>query len=558
MASQWVDTSKGDTFWVQNRSAAATSAGTVLSVNDSAPTADRWNLAAVEIKGPAVASAPGAPTGVVAVAGIGSATVSWGLPPDGGSPITSYKITPYIGAVAQAPTTISGGPPATSATVTGLTNGTAYTFTVTAANAIGSGPSSTASSAVTPTTPTAPAAPTGVSAVAGNAMANVSWTAPANGGSPITSYRITPLIAGVAQAATTITGSPPVTSATITGLANGTTYTFVVTAANAVGSGPASSPSGAVTPTGPTVPAAPTGVSAVAGNAMANVSWTAPANGGSPVMSYTITPFIAGVAQAPTTITGSPPGTSTPITGLTNGTAYTFTVQAANAVGPGPASSPSGAVTPAASSSPVVDVQVSVNSTGTTATTPSFGTAQAGETILAFAGADGPTAAGAQSLTVSGAGLTWTLVRRSNAQFGTAEVWSATAPAVLTGVTVSATESVGGFHQMLTVVAVQGSSGIGAAQGASGASGAPTVSLTTTRAGSLVFAVGNDWDSPVARTVGAGQSIVNQWVDTTVGDTFWVQRLTAPTGTVGSVVTINDSAPTGDRWNLTAVEIKGL
>ena len=73
-----------------------------------------------------------------------------------------------------------------------------------------------------------------------------------------------------------------------------------------------------------------------------------------------------------------------------------------------------------------------------------------------------------------------------------------------------------------------------------------------------MFAVGNDWDNAQARTVGSGQSLVNQWVDTSVGDTFWAQRLTAPTGAVGSVVTLNDSAPTADRWNFTAVEIKGL
>ena len=71
---------------------------------------------------------------------------------------------------------------------------------------------------------------------------------------------------------TNVAGNPPATSVTVSGLTNGTTYTFTVAATNAVGTGPASAASNAVTPTGPTVPGAPTGVSAVAGNGSATVS----------------------------------------------------------------------------------------------------------------------------------------------------------------------------------------------------------------------------------------------------------------------------------------------
>jgi len=88
---------------------------------------------------------------VSATAGDGSATVSWTAPIDGGSPITTYTVTPFIGATAQTTKTVTGTPPGTSTTVTGLTNGTPYTFTVTATNAIGTGPSSTATTPVTPT-----------------------------------------------------------------------------------------------------------------------------------------------------------------------------------------------------------------------------------------------------------------------------------------------------------------------------------------------------------------------------------------------------------------------
>ena len=99
------------------------------------------------------ATAPGAPTGVSATSGNGSATVSWTAPGSGGSAITSYTVTPYIGSAAQTPVTVSGSPPATQTTVTGLTNGTSYTFTVSATNAVGTSPASSPSNAVTPTVP---------------------------------------------------------------------------------------------------------------------------------------------------------------------------------------------------------------------------------------------------------------------------------------------------------------------------------------------------------------------------------------------------------------------
>ena len=203
----------------------------------------------------ATPSAPAAPTEVLATAGEGRATVTWTAPSPGTSPITSYTITPYIGTTAQPATTITGSPPANSATIAGLKNGTAYTFTVSAANAVGAGPASAASNSVTPSAPTAPARPTAVAATPGNASATVTWTAPANDGSPITSYTVTPYVGTTAQPATTITGSPPASSATIGGLTNGITYTFTVAATNAIGTGAASEASNAVTPSGTSSPA---------------------------------------------------------------------------------------------------------------------------------------------------------------------------------------------------------------------------------------------------------------------------------------------------------------
>ncbi|HMC08739.1 MAG TPA: DUF4082 domain-containing protein, partial [Actinomycetota bacterium] len=190
-------------------------------------------------------AAPSAPTGVTATAANASATVTWTAPADWGSPITGYTITPFIGPTAQTPTTVTGSPPATSVVVNGLTNGTAYTFRVSATNAVGTGAASAASGAVTPIGP--PGAPTNVTATRGVNSATVTWTAPPNGGSTITSYTITPFIGSTAQTPTTVTGSPPPTSATVSGLNGGTTYTFTVSATNAAGTGPASAPSNAVT-----------------------------------------------------------------------------------------------------------------------------------------------------------------------------------------------------------------------------------------------------------------------------------------------------------------------
>ncbi len=97
----------------------------------------------------AAGTPPGAPTGVTAIAKSSAAQLSWTAPSSsGGSPIASYRITPYVGSTAQAATTT--GSSATSASVGGLTNGTAYTFTVAAINGAGPGPDSTASAAITP------------------------------------------------------------------------------------------------------------------------------------------------------------------------------------------------------------------------------------------------------------------------------------------------------------------------------------------------------------------------------------------------------------------------
>ena len=202
---------------------------------------------------------------------------------------------------------------------------------------------------------------------------------------------------------------------------------------------------------------------------------------------------------------------------------------------------------------PSVDQVVFADGRGTR-TTPAFSTSAPGEILLAFVAADGQ-AGQAQSATVTGAGLTWTLVRRSSTQRGTSEIWRATASATLVNVTVRSTLR-NTFDQSLTVVALRNSSGTGASAAAAAASGAPSVSLTTTTAASLAYAVGNDGSRAVARTLGANQVLVHQWIDTTTGRTFWVQAVSGVIVNAGTSVQLNDTAPTGDRWNLSAVEIR--
>jgi len=181
-----------------------------------------------------------------------------------------------------------------------------------------------------------PAAPT---VVGHNGGVKVSWQAPSDdGGTPITGYVITYSPPRISDGHTESTRSGTGTSTTIEGFANGTTYTFTVSALNGVGRGPASPP-GTGTPF--TVPNAPTGVSAVAGDRSATVNWSAPSfNGGSAITGYTITAAPGGASK-----TAAASATSATFTGLTNGTAYTFAVKATNAAGAGAAAS-SAPVTP--------------------------------------------------------------------------------------------------------------------------------------------------------------------------------------------------------------------
>lgn len=281
------------------------------------------------------AKVPGAPTAILGTAGNAQVSLTWTAPTDnGGAAITSYTVTASPGGATKTATA------ATALEFVGLTNGTAYTFTVHATNSVGAGAESVASAAITPKT--VPSAPASITAVAASARSvTVTWTAPTNdGGEAAGGYSIATM-GGTNPPAKFYIG--PFLSHTVTGLEPNTSYTFVVAANNSVGEGPEITSAAVTTPIEATVPDAPTnvGIDGIA-NGEVYLYWDAPANnGGSAITGYRITSTAPVVTK---TLTGS--DTSGTIGGLVSGTSYTFTVAAINAAGIGPESSPSPAAIP--------------------------------------------------------------------------------------------------------------------------------------------------------------------------------------------------------------------
>lgn len=266
--------------------------------------------------------------------------------------------------------------------------------------------------------------------------------------------------------------------------------------------------------------------------------------------------FMDGATQIGQEVTSAPASTSWDTTLVSDGV-HTLTAIARDAAGNTATSAPvvvtvDNSVPPPPP--PTVETVISSDGLNRRTTRP-FSTSAPGAVIVAFVAAGGPAAANAQMVAVSGAGLTWSRVQRAATSFGDSEIWTATASGVLTNVTVSSTPSLVGYRQSLTVVVFSGASGIGAAGSAAAANGAPSVSLVTQGPNSLVYAVGNDWDSATARVLPEGQTKVHELLERAAGDTFWVQALSSPV-TGPSAVTLNATAPTTDQWNMAAVEIR--
>ncbi|MCS6237038.1 tandem-95 repeat protein [Shewanella baltica] len=269
----------------------------------------------------AIPTAPDAPTIGAATAGIGQASVAFSAPANnGGAAITGYTVTSNPDGISAGGNGFTTSP----IMVTGLTNGTAYTFTVTATNIIGTSSASGVSNSVIPkVNQTITFANPG----AQNFGTSPTLTATSDSSLIVSFSSSTPAVCTITSSGTLTflsTGSCTIdtdqSGNASTNAASTVSQTFMV---NAV------------------VPSAPTIGTATAGNAQASVNFTASAsNGGAAVTSYTVT-------SNPSGFTGTGVGSPISVIGLTNGVAYTFTVTATNSAGTGAASAASNSVTPA-------------------------------------------------------------------------------------------------------------------------------------------------------------------------------------------------------------------
>jgi hypothetical protein len=197
-----------------------------------------------------------------------------------------------------------------------------------------------------------PSAPTGVTATAGNAKATISW----NSVSGATSYNI---YYATSAGVTKTTGAKAANATSpydVTGLTNGTTYYFVVTAVSSGGESNVSAEKSATPSSGTLPPAPPKGASATPGNGQITITWTAVTDATSYNVYYSTTP---GVTKTTGTKVADAVSPKT-ITGLTNGTTYYVVVTAVNAAGESAESSETSAVPSALPQPPASPNGVSV------------------------------------------------------------------------------------------------------------------------------------------------------------------------------------------------------
>ncbi len=297
---------------------------------------------------PGGATLPAVPTGLTARAGNAQVNLVWTASPNA----TTYNVKR---------STVTGGPYATvsspataSFTDASPTNGTTYFYVVSAVNSAGESANSSEASAK-PTTPSqAPAVPSGLTATVANTQVSLTWSASATA----TSYNLKR--AASAGGPYAKISSPTTTSFVDTGLTNGTTYFYVVSAINSAGES-ANSAQASATPVAPTQPpAAPTGLLAAAGNAQVSLSWTASSGATSYHLKRSTT------TGGPYTQVSAPAVTNFTDTGLTNGTTYFYVVSALDSIGES-ANSAEASAKPATTAA---DVTITINPANTKPISP--------------------------------------------------------------------------------------------------------------------------------------------------------------------------------------------
>ncbi|MBI3411176.1 MAG: fibronectin type III domain-containing protein, partial [Planctomycetes bacterium] len=268
-------------------------------------------------------SAPASPTNLTATAGNAQVTLTW----TASSGATSYNIYRSTAPGGEGATPLVSGVTSTSFTNTGLTNGTTYYYQVTAVNSGGESVKTSEVSARPQVS--APAAPTNLTATPASTQVTLTWTA----SSGATSYNIYRSTTPGGEGSTPVQTGITSTSFTNTGLTNGTTYYYQVTAVNAGGESAKSSEVSATPRL--KAPTAPANLSASAGNAQVTLTWT-PSSGAT---SYSIYRSTSPGGKGATLVRTGVTSTSFTNTGLTNGTMYFFQVTAVNSAGQSPMSS---------------------------------------------------------------------------------------------------------------------------------------------------------------------------------------------------------------------------
>ena len=305
----------GQTYYYKVSAVNSVEEGPLSSVRSATPTAP-------------ILEPPGAPTLNSAIPGDGQVVLTWTAPSDtGSSALDHYKIYRNGGLIHTTANTL------TTYTDESASNGVTYTYTVSAVNEDDreSGQSNELSATPTAST-TVPGAPTLNAPSAGDGQVVLTWSAPSDdGGSAITGYNIYRGISSDGEIILTTIGN--VLTFTDTGLTNGQTYYYKVSAVNGEGEGALSSERSA-TPMLLTVPSAPTLNTATASNGQVVLTWTSPSSiGGSPITGYKV--YRGTTPEGESLLTAIGAVLTFTDTNVIGGQAYYYKVSAVNSVGEG-------------------------------------------------------------------------------------------------------------------------------------------------------------------------------------------------------------------------------